>query len=59
MIYIITHKKYKQIIDDGLYKNILVGARNREVNGNWLKDDEGINISEKNSNYCELTGIYK
>lgn len=58
MIYIITHKKYKQIIDDGLYKNILVGARNREVNGNWLKDDEGINISEKNSNYCELTGIY-
>ena len=24
MIYIITHKKYKQIVDDGLYKNILV-----------------------------------
>ncbi len=55
-IYIITHKKCKIPNLDG-YKSLLVGAYKGHVFGD-LYDDTGDNISEKNPNYCELTGLY-
>ena len=39
------------------YKVLLVGAYRGHVYGDCF-DDTGDNISEKNANYCELTGVY-
>lgn len=57
-IYIVTHKMFDIPKEDG-YIPIQVGA----VNGHVLPegacfDDTGDNISDKNKNYCELTGVY-
>lgn len=43
--------------DDPMYLPIHVGAAGKESIG-YQRDDEGENISEKNANYCELTGLY-
>lgn len=56
IIYVITHKKYEEIKEDG-YISIQVGAENNEKLG-YLQDNIGENISSKNPNYCELTGMY-
>ena len=56
MIYVITHKKTKMPEIAG-YKPLLVGAFRNE-NTEYLRDDIGENISQKNENYCELTGLY-
>lgn len=58
-IYIITHKQVDLNIPEG-YKIILVGAETKELNKvNYLFDNSGKdNISIKNANYCELTGMY-
>lgn len=57
-VFIITHKK----TDIPTMKNfevLLVGADNKpEITIYKNKDNEGENISHKNKNYCELTGIY-
>lgn len=55
-MFVVTHKKifYKLIKN---YIPIQVG-NNKKFRENYLKDDSGDNISEKNSNYCELTAIY-
>ncbi len=58
-IYVISHK----YIDAGRYpesyQNLLVGAYNKEhTYDNYYYDDIGDNISRKNPNYCELTGLY-
>lgn len=55
-IYIVTHKKFNQPKEPG-YKSLLVGAYKGHVFGDVF-DDEGDNISQKNANYCELTGLY-
>lgn len=56
--YIITHKEYDlKIQTDSSYKTLLVGAYKDHICGD-LFDDIGDNISEKNKNYCELTGLY-
>lgn len=55
-VYIMTHKKFNQPHIDG-YKSLLVGAYKGHVFGDFF-DDVGDNISEKNSFYCELTGLY-
>ena len=55
-VYIITHKKFDQPQLTG-YKSLLVGAYKGHVFGD-LYDDSGDNISQKNSSYCELTGLY-
>ena len=55
-IYIVTHKKFNQPQEPG-YKSLLVGAYKGHVFGDVF-DDEGENISQKNANYCELTGLY-
>lgn len=56
-IYIITHKKFKQPNAEG-YKTLLVGACRGHILDNVIYDDWGDNISEKNENFCELTGMY-
>ena len=55
-IWVITHKKYNEIPDD-LYKTIHVGRAISSDLG-YTGDDTGDNISSKNMNYCELTGMY-
>ena len=54
--YIITHKKFDMPKIKG-YTPIQVGAENKDDLG-YIKDNTGDNISIKNPNYCELTGIY-
>lgn len=41
------------------YQTLLVGAqKNNTFENDYLKDNEGENISYKNDSYCELTGMY-
>lgn len=59
-IYIITHKAYNTIKKlPKHYKSLLVGSEigNKGL-PSYLKDNVGVNISNKNSSYCELTGEY-
>ncbi len=56
-IYVVTHK----IVDLELkepYELLQVGKAFTGINMNCKSDDCGINIANKNNNYCELTGIY-
>ncbi len=55
-IYIVTHKEFDQPRMEG-YKSLLVGAYKGHIFGDCF-DDNGENISRKNANYCELTGLY-
>ena len=57
-IYIITHKELPISYDDKLYYPIQVGKKNTKLDLKYQADDVNENISEKNNNYCELTGIY-
>lgn len=58
-LYIITHKYLNDRINMDNYKYLYVGAHKQEnKNDEYIYDDFGDNISKKNSNYCELTGIY-
>lgn len=56
MLYIVTHKECAIQKMEG-YVPLLVGAFRKASQG-YLRDDSGENISEKNQNYCELTGLY-
>ena len=56
MIYIITHKQCKMPVIPG-YVPLLVGAFDKDCK-EYLRDDSGDNISYKNRDYCELTGLY-
>lgn len=56
MIYIMTHKKFNDPKMDG-YVPLQVGAEGKTFLG-YLRDNVGNNISLKNPNYCELTGMY-
>ena len=57
-IIIAAHKPYR-MPEDGIYLPLQVGAAGRDViDANWARDDSGDNISEKNKNFCELTGLY-
>ena len=53
---IATHKKYK-MPSDSVYLPLYVGAEGKEDIG-YVKDNTGVNISEKNPSFCELTGLY-
>ena len=55
-IYIAAHKKTELPQKDG-YIPLQVGAALHDDLG-YLKDDVGDNISSKNPNFCELTGLY-
>lgn len=56
MIYIAAHKKFDVPQLDG-YAPLQVGAEGKEDLG-FLRDNTGNNISIKNPNFCELTGLY-
>ena len=62
-IIVATHKKY-WMPDDEIYLPLHVGAEGKkDAEGNdldfgYAKDNTGDNISKKNPNYCELTGLY-
>ncbi len=62
-ILVATHKPYR-MPEDGMYLPVHVGAEGK-VNSDgtpldlgYTKDNTGDNISAKNANYCELTGLY-
>lgn len=57
MIYVITHKKFNDSLLDDHYKVLHVGV-NDDCKDYYLRDDTGNNISYKNPNFCELTGLY-
>lgn len=56
-IIVATHKAYN-MPDDSIYLPLLVGASQNKADWNGARDNEGDNISSKNPNYCELTGMY-
>ena len=55
-IIVATHKKY-WMPNDSMYLPLHVGAEGKESIG-YTPDNTGDNISGKNANYCELTGLY-
>ncbi len=55
-IMVATHKSYK-MPDDKVYFPVQVGSEGKTEIG-YQKDNIGDNISQKNANYCELTGLY-
>ena len=55
-VIVATHKKY-QMPTDKSYLPIQVGSEGKKSIG-YTPDNTGDNISNKNSNYCELTGLY-
>lgn len=56
-IFVATHKKY-WMSDDDVYIPLHVGREEKDDLGYKCCDNTGDNISLKNSNYCELTGLY-
>ncbi len=59
-IYVITHKYLNNEVElSCFYKKLYVGAfKQQNRKPGYLYDDIGNNISNKNSNFCELTGMY-
>ena len=55
-ILVAAHKKY-WMPSDSVYVPLHVGAEGKADLG-YLKDNTGDNISIKNPNFCELTGLY-
>ena len=55
-IIVATHKAY-QMPTDSMYVPVQVGAEGKASLG-YAMDNVGDNISAKNKNYCELTGLY-
>lgn len=55
-IFICTHKDYP-ILNNDYFKPLIVG-KNLEEKLEYLRDSTGENISNKNKNYSELTGLY-
>ncbi|WP_296115969.1 DUF4422 domain-containing protein [uncultured Eubacterium sp.] len=56
-IIVAAHKRYWMPSDE-MYLPIHVGHAIAKEDIGYQGDDTGENISEKNANYCELTGIY-
>ena len=44
--------------EDNMYIPVYVGAEGKDLDLGYTKDNTGDNISKKNKNYCELTGLY-
>lgn len=55
-IIVAAHKPYTMPQDD-IYLPLHVGALGKQDIG-FVRDDSGDNISDKNSGFCELTGLY-
>lgn len=57
-IYVITHKNFGWDSKNNVYIPLLVGANHNSCSIQHESDNTGKNISDKNSSYCELTGLY-
>ena len=58
-IWVISHKNGEQLFNYNNTHNFLrVGAIHQTEIDCFHKDNVGFNISDKNPNYCELTGLY-
>lgn len=55
-ILVATHKQYN-MPEESMYVPIHVGREGKQDLG-YMGDNTGLNISEKNPNYCELTALY-
>lgn len=55
-MYVVTHKQV-DIPEIAGYKPIVVG-KNEVSYSDFVRDNTGDNIAEKNPNYCELTALY-
>ena len=55
MIYVVTHKNVDLKLPDNY---VLLGVGDNEIVGEHIHDNIYDNISSKNRNYCELTGLY-
>lgn len=56
-IIVAAHKPYR-MPKDSMYLPIQVGRALSKQEADWQGDDTGDNISCKNPNFCELTGLY-
>ena len=56
-VVVAAHKPY-EMPPDPVYLPLQVGARGREPIPNFARDDDGDEISARNANWCELTGLY-
>ena len=56
-LFIAMHKVVELELKSKIYEPLLVGSYNKNIE-NITRDDNGENISNKNENYCELTGVY-
>lgn len=57
-MYVVTHKQFNYKNMPNGYEPILVGANKNENPDNFITDNTGINISDKNVSYSEETGLY-
>lgn len=57
-MYVITHKHFDYKKLPAGYKPLLVGANKNKNPDNFLTDNTGENISDKNTSFCEETGLY-
>lgn len=57
-IIVCCHKVDPNIRKDNIYKPLHVGKALSNKDFGFQGDDSGDNISHKNKNYCELTGLY-
>lgn len=55
-VVVAAHKPYR-MPDDPVYLPLQVGAAGKPSFG-FARDDDGENISGRNANWCELTGLY-
>lgn len=58
VVYVITHKNFDYHSLQKGYVPLLVGAYNKKNKYNFLTDNTGDNISQKNKYFCEETGLY-
>ena len=56
-IIVAAHKPYR-MPEEPAYLPVQVGAAGKLPIGDWQRDDSGENISARNANWCELTGLY-
>ncbi|MCD7748244.1 MAG: DUF4422 domain-containing protein [Firmicutes bacterium] len=56
VVLVATHKRYR-MPDSPMYLPVQVGAEGK-VDLGYVKDNTDDNISTKNPNFCELTGLY-
>ena len=56
-VVVASHRSYV-MPSDTVYPPLLVGADGKNGLDGWARDDSGDNISARNPNWCELTGLY-